>query len=159
MTTYRWKDGAHVPAIDPQKAGEEIERLTVRHNGFLSPKALVDAARAKRHVLHGAFEWDDAKAADTHREERARDIIRSLTVVVEQAPRTGPVRAMVNVRHPEGGSSYTPMARAMSDADMRQQLLGRALDELKSWKRRYAELQELAKIFRAIDAMLDKDAA
>ena len=48
--------------------------------GRLTPIMVVDAARDPKSELHGAFEWDDTKAAAEHRLNTAR---RLLTVHVK----------------------------------------------------------------------------
>lgn len=76
---YKWKTGSVIKA-DAQVAGEVCEGL--KNTVGLTKKNLVDASRAEDAPLHNSFEWDDAVAAESYREEQAGYIIRSLTVSV-----------------------------------------------------------------------------
>ena len=121
------------------------------NNGNLTPRSVVDDARPEDAVLHPCFEWDDGVAAGKYREDQARYIIRG---VVAQMPEAGedaaPVRAFVSVVQNDQ-QSYTSTAHAMSDADLRQQVLQRAWSELQDWRDRYKDYKELAAVFTAID--------
>ncbi|QCI93376.1 hypothetical protein [Novosphingobium sp. EMRT-2] len=146
---YRWKEGARI-SVDPQAAGDELERIRVRHNGRLEPEWVVHTAKAAKNPLHDLFEWDDNVAAQNYRVDQARGIIRSIEVVVEAAEERKPMRAFVSVVQ-ERDRSYTSVVHAMSDPDLRKQVLRAALTELEAWRKRYAELVELAQVFAAID--------
>lgn len=146
---YRWKEGARI-SVDAQAAGAELERIRVRHNGRLEPEWVVHNAKAPKNPLHDLFEWDDNVAAQNYRVDQARGIIRSIEVVVEATEKQKPVRAFVSVVQ-ERDRSYTSVTHAMSDPDLRKQVLKAALNELEAWRKRYAELVELAQVFAAID--------
>lgn len=149
---YQWKPKSSIP-IDPQAAGERLEALRVHNNGILTPRAVVDDARPEGAVLHDAFEWDDSVAAEKFREDQARYVLRSITVVMQvsepEAPK--PMRAFVSVTQ-EDQRSYTSVSVALSDADLRQQVLAQAMRDLLAWREKYKELEELSVIFAAIDA-------
>lgn len=147
---YGWRAGSRIN-IDPQKAGEAIERLTKRHNGVLEAGDIVEAARPETSPLHAHFQWDDAAAAELYREDQARDLVRSLTIDISRSNlETRPVRAFVNVET-GGERGYVTTATAMSSADLRKQVIEKAFAELEAWRARHAELTELARIFAAID--------
>lgn len=57
---------------------ELLQSLMV--NGLVRPEDVVDAAKAEDHPWHERFEWDDAAAAEKHRLDTARQIIRSVHV-------------------------------------------------------------------------------
>lgn len=146
---YQWKDGS-MPKVDAQAAGQEMERLRTMRNGRLEAKDLVEQSRDPSAPLHPAFEWDNDAAAEAYRIDQARYLIRSIEVVVLPEPEAKPVRAFVSVRR-DDDRSYTSVAHAMSDPELRQQVLDNALRELEAWRNRYAELVELANVFAAID--------
>jgi len=146
---YQWRDGARVN-LDAQTAGEEIERVRTAQNGRLAPLDLVEASRDPAAPLHPAFEWDNAVAAESWRVEQAKYLIRSIDVVMVSEQEQKSVRAFVSVKRDED-RSYTSVSHAMSDADLRKQVLDNALRELEAWRNRYAELVELANVFAAID--------
>ena len=76
--SYDFRPGyrANVPA---QVAGEELDRIRSEHGG-LTAALVVDESRAEDAPLHPVFEWNDAEAAERHREHQARTMIRSLVV-------------------------------------------------------------------------------
>ncbi len=73
-------------------------------------------------------------------------------MVVEQSrgPKANTVRAFVSVTR-DRARSYTSIADAMSDDELRAQVVATAWDELAAWRRRYEGLSEFAKVFGAID--------
>lgn len=147
---YQWKDGAHV-SIDAQAAGEEMERIRVRQNGRLDQESVVEAARKPKSPLHPHFEWDDSKAANAFRLEQASYLIRSIAVTVEKPNgNETPVRAFVSVKREED-RSYTSIQHALSDEELRAQVVAQAWAELEAWRKRYAELQEFAALFATIE--------
>lgn len=146
---YRWKEGARM-AADAAKVGPELERIRIRHNGRLEPDWVVHEAKAEASPLHPLFEWNDTIAAQNYRVDQARGVIRSIEVVIEDRPEQKPVRAFVSVVR-ENDRTYTSVQDAMSDPKLREQVLRAALAELEAWRRRYAELVELANVFAAID--------
>jgi hypothetical protein len=147
---YQWKDGAHA-VMDAQVAGEELERIRTWNNGRLEPAHVVEVSRDPAAPLHPAFEWNDESAAVAYRLNQARYIIRSIDVVVDkEKAQPAPVRAFVSVRRDED-RSYTSIQHAMSDGELRAQVVAAALAELAAWRKRHAELVELAQIFTCID--------
>lgn len=158
QTAYKWKPGARVK-INAKVAGAELERLRTQRNGRLTPADVLEAAKAKSSPLHKAFEWDDTEAARKFRLEQASYLIRSIEVVViatkgkAQQPTT--VRAFVNVRRDQD-RSYTSIGHAMSDKDLREQVVAQAWKELQDWRNRYEKLSEFSKVFGVIDKMAPK---
>ena len=140
---YKFKSGSHIKA-DPQRAGEMLERLEAENN--LTAKALVDANRAEDAPLHNEFEWNDSVAAEAYRETQARHIINCIEIVREEKE---PVRAFFSISRAE--PEYRHIDAIMKEADKRQALLNMALAELLSFKKKYAQLEELAAVFTAID--------
>lgn len=148
---YQWKPQAHIK-IDAQLAGETIEMLRGRLGGQVTPQELLNHARESNNPLHDGFEWDDGKAAEAHRIEQAGHILRCLVVSVKVTEESEPaaVRAFVNVIKAER-RGYVSLAHAMSDAEMRAQVVSRAWQELMQWRTKYGEYKELARIALAID--------
>lgn len=151
---YRWKPNVVVP-VPAQIVGEELERIRVAHNDRLTQEHIVAEAAKKKSPLHPAFEWDDTLAGHKYRLEQAGYLIRSITVTMEAEDEKPPVRAFVNVER-DADRSYTSTAHAMSDAELRAQVLARALKELQAWRVRYNELVELARMFAEIDKTMKK---
>lgn len=68
--------------------GKQSRMEIVRHalaeladnDGRIDPERVVTAARNPKHALHGDFNWDDKKAAHQNRLDKARELIRYVTV-------------------------------------------------------------------------------
>lgn len=148
---YSWKDGARSIGVEAQVAGEELERIRVQNNGRLESKLVVEAAKPKTAPLHPVFTWNDREAADLWRNEQAKYLIRHIAVDVEKADGSSePLRAFVSVIRDED-RSYTSIEHALSDGELRAQVVAEAWNELEAWRKRHAELIEFAKIFTAIE--------
>jgi hypothetical protein len=147
---FKWK---YQPKgkVSAQVAGEAIEQIAKRHAGQVKPKMLVEAAKAKKHPLHKCFEWDDSIAGEKYREQQARNIIVQITIVEEIQGNKEPlrVRAFVSVEE-DSDVHYTTMARAMTDEQLRRQVVSQAISDLNAIKEKYKDLQELSSVFAAI---------
>jgi hypothetical protein len=153
---YQWRDGYRFKG-DPNEAGTELERLRKVNNGLLIADTVVRAAKIRQSPIHQHFEWDDKMAAHEYRKEVARDLMASLVVTIVTKDGEKEARAFVVVGE-VGNAAYTSFAVAMSDAGMRQQVLQRAFKELEIFRNKYAEYEELAAIFNAIEKAKKKAA-
>lgn len=151
---YQFREHHSAP-IPAQVIGERLDKLD--KEGRLNAGEVVQDARPKKAPLHPCFEWDDAVAAELHREDQARRLIRSVEVVhepEEDGEADEPQIAFVSVGTTvKGGGAYTSTARALSDDEMRQRVLDDALADLRGIRARYSHLSELAEVFAAIDAV------
>ena len=159
---YAWRTGlgGRMP-VSAQAAGEEIARITSADDPYFRAREVVSASRPADAPLHPVFEWDDAVAAEAHRVEQARSLIRSVVACSTSRPDAEPVRAFVSVSPDNDGPRYTTMHYAMADPDLRAQILAQALSELRAFERKYAALLDLSKVMAAFDAAyreaLDED--
>lgn len=153
---YAWRPGSRV-SIDADKAGRELASIE-RKAGELTPAVVLERARSANSSLYDHFEWDDSKAAEQHRLGQAGELIRSITIDVSRSnvEPAKPTRAFVSVER-RGERSYVGVQTAMSDVDLRRQVLERAWAELASFRTRYADLRELAGVFEAMDSMKTSD--
>jgi len=152
---YRFRDGFHVNG-DAQQVGEALEKLRNRHHGRLTAGQVVAAASRKRSPLHRYFEWDDTAAARKYRLSQATYLIRAVVVAATDGEREfEPVRAFVCISAAdERPKAFTHVCEAMADADLRHEVLARAKRELRSWRKRYADLAAFAELFPLIDRMI-----
>lgn len=150
MSAYKWASGARC-AVDANVAGAVCEELEAK--GELTAERLVEVSRNEDAPLHGAFEWDDAIAAEKYRQTQAYCILRWLCKVVDDGT-AEPIRAFfpVEVRH------YENITTIMQTENKRKQILDRALAELKAFRAKYGKLTELARVFSAITAVVDDGA-
>jgi hypothetical protein len=156
---YQWKGaGNNFHKLDAQAVGEYLEEVRGSHSGRLTADDVVVAARDESSPIHAAFNWDDESAAEAHRRQVARNLMGSIRCVVTVRSQAGveserTTRALISVRDAEG-PHYAPISVVLASDDYRQQLIVQARKEMLSFKRKYAELEELLGVFAAIDEAL-----
>ncbi len=160
---YRWKQGSRQP-VEAQPAGEELDRIASAHEGVLRPSDVVQESRPDEALLHECFLWDDPRAAELYREDQARQIIRSVEVIIEDEdnhPRPAVAWVHIPQKPDENGNSqgYLPTAKVLSEGDLRQIALEEAFALMDGLRKRYAHLTELAEVFAALDAVQQRSKA
>lgn len=155
MMVYKFKDAAHLSSkLDPQLVGERLAAIREAGGGF-TPEAVVADARHTSSPLHEAFTWDDSDAAERYRLGQAGYLVRSVVVLMRDDKATErEVRAFVpvTIREVPDDQRYLSVVEAMSDEDYRSQVIGRALGEMLALRRKYQDIAEFGRIFKAIDA-------
>lgn len=152
---YQFKDGSRCHG-DAQKVGEALEEVRLKHEGFLDEKDVVAEASNRSSALHPYFEWNDKRAANEYRLDQARDLIRSIVVSYPESQNES-VRYYVSVKPSEDQEArYYPTELAVKNEDMRQNILAAALRDMKSFMKRYEQLQELSKLFNAMKLEIKK---
>lgn len=155
MKRLDFASGTRLP-VPSQVAIGALVAIAARNGGRIVPAEVVAAAKPPRHPLHGCFTWDDTVAAQKHREEEARRLIRAVVVrEMDGDTLEEPVRAYVNIRTLED-SDYRSVVDVLADDELAEKLLARALAEARSWNRRYRSLQQLWEVCRAIDEVVDR---
>lgn len=153
----QWKQGSKFTG-SAESAYNELEKIRKRE-GNITPRSVVEQAKKRNSALHRHFEWDDAKAADLHRLEQARKVLRSIEIIHIEAP-NAPAKAYSIVTAPTAGKEekpkrvYTSTKEALQDPIQRDEILAQAIREAISYRRKYAALQELSKVFSAMDEFL-----
>lgn len=139
--------------VSAQTAGEEITRIRERH-GTLEPHDVVVESRDESAVLHSCFEWDNDVAAERFRDQQARVLIGNLvTVNVCGQETSAPTRAFVHIMN-----DYMPVETVVAVKEYTDEMLSKALSELKSFETKYQTLTELRPVFKAIDEVQIKNA-
>lgn len=152
-TKHKWKAGfsCKVPC---EVAVERLEHLRASSDdGRIDPARVVDDARPKNSALHNCFEWSDKVAAEKHRENQARQLLRSVEIVRtdDQGKREKSV-AYVSVCPPfTEGAGYTRTEEALGDPTSRDLVLGLAWSQLQAWHKRWGRLAEFAQVVVAIE--------
>lgn len=129
----------------------------------LTAQNLVNVSRPEDAPLHGCFEWDDTKAAESYREYQARKIIASIEIVSSDAVGGGiaeiepvlPTRAFHALRTSDS-EGYESIGQIMSDEEKKERLLALAKKDALTFKEKYGQLQKLSKIMSAIDEVLEE---
>src|SRR5262245_47721303 len=107
MIRYVFKDVLTIPngkKANPQKIGEELDRIASSNKGKLTPRDVVTAAKNPRNILHKHFDWEDKQAAEKWRLSQAQEIIRCIRVEDERTE-DGTARAFISIAE-EDGTSY-----------------------------------------------------
>lgn len=140
-----------------------LEALMARNNGHMSPRILLDEARDESSPLHDQFCWDDDEAAEQYRLIQAGQIIRrwkGSVIRINSEQRTVTFEPVRRAQSPannrsRGGASYRTIDEIMADPDQRDDMLRTVLRELQAYRRRYASIEALSSIWRAIDDAID----
>ena len=131
---------------------QALEAIRVANEGILRAQDVVDAARAEESPLHDWFEWDDSVAAENHRRQQARELIRVYVKVEKQdTPETRAYVSLESDRRSPGGG-YRSVSDVFTNPERRAELLTQALREASLWRTKYKALEELAGVFDAIEA-------
>lgn len=144
---FAWT-GPIAPKGDVQQIGRELDRIH-KAEGIIMPEKVVEAARPIESPLHHEFEWDDAKAAEKFRIDQARGIIQNITVTIRKGETEGSVRAFVFLRSEARG--YRDTVAVLNNEESRRHLLEDALRDADIFRRKYATLHELGRVFEAIE--------
>jgi hypothetical protein len=154
-TFYEWSSQSF--SLPAQVVGETVEKLAAMNGGVCPPAALVDEARSEDSPLHPLFQWDDSQAADLYRRQQARRVINSIRIApMDDDGEDVSLPAFVSVvKIDEDGASrgYKSILAVVEEPDELAQVLAEAVQSLKSIRRRYANLKQLAPVFRAIDQL------
>jgi hypothetical protein len=130
----------------------ELKRIANEHDGLLEPVHVVEAASSAASPLHSQFEWDDTVAGHQYRLWQARQLISIVVEFIDTGKKKEPVKMFVSLksdRYEDGG--YRPLSVVLRTAELRNQLLEEALQEMQTFKRKYAQLKELVRVFQEME--------
>jgi len=152
---YKAARGSLLTDDQAQKYGDHIASTFGNGHIEVTAEDLVEDARQASAPTHDFFEWDDTEAAAQYRLNQARYLLRSIHVVVEHNERETETRAFVRVNVQEQDKEvrrvYTSVQYALSEDQLRAQVIEEALRQLENWRKRWAEYDELATVFSAVD--------
>lgn len=149
--TVKWKYIA--PAnIKPEIAANELKRIFKDH-GYLTPALIVKVARKKKNPLHDCFEWNDTVAANLYRETQAKYILRQIETEFDDGG-DEPIRIRLFHSVVENDKNvYTTIHHAKNNAELWEQIVEKALLEVKNWRRVYKDITRFDAIHAAIDGV------
>ena len=142
MTEFHFRSGARVTGVDAQTVGDELGRIYDEH-GELTAPLVVDEARPDDAPLHPAFEWDDAVAAELHREHQARTLIRSVEIICNDDKEKSP-----SFVHVTSLASYVPAEIVARDLDMYDEAWRDAQERLAKAQHSLEQLERLCETRR-----------
>ncbi len=124
----------------------ELEDIREQNGGRLQPRNIVDVARNKNSSLHTHFEWDDTKAADEHRKNTARRLVRSIVINPETKQENATYRPYisVSVKEDEKSERYYQNIEVAS-VDEFESALGHFHTKLHQLKHAISQIEAYAK--------------
>lgn len=156
MVTKKFKATKGAP-FDKNKAqiyGKELDKISMKNNGTLTPNDVVEEARSIYNPLHEVFEWDNTAAADRYRLHQARQLINHITVEVKFDHTSREQKAWISMDEtPEEEKTnikYIDVVRVLTEKPLREQMLLSAIKEVEYWQERYNDYRELNQIFTSI---------
>lgn len=141
---YEFRPGTRT-IVAAQIVGEALDRIE-QSGQDVTPSTVVDVARPDDAPLHPCFEWNDHKAAEEHRKAQARNLIRSVRVVVvppEPGQETYTEPVYIHIKPPDSPPCYMTTSRVASNEEYVKQALAECLARIKSLRRDYRFLAEL----------------
>lgn len=166
--TFEWQPWFKQSA-NPRAIGERISALAKAHKGRIPEDELLREAQENASPLHEFFEWDDKKAAERYRSQQARSLLNGLKVTVKIVDKADPsLSTKTTVCFvPEEGATTTVYTVSTTRVEAEDNILGlsnreqrpmsrleKARFELRAFRKRYEDLEELAAVFSAIDELL-----
>lgn len=144
--SYSWAENFGGFRMDANIVGGVCEQIEDK-NGSVTKERFLDASRPEDSPTHSMFEWDDAKAAEAYRLDTAKHIIGCLRVVyINPKDEEVPVKAFVNTSPLTEKAQYESVEVVLTEEDKRSTYLKRIKQELDSFIRRNANIEELADI-------------
>ena len=160
MAQWKFEDGAifyRHQSADPQVIGDAIEQITAQAGGRLKPQHVVEAARKRSHPLHQHFEWSDKIAAEAHRLDQARQIIRSVTIVRDTDINGASARAYHSIN--DDGVSYRSTTEVQTSTFLQLQLHKQALRDLNAFEYRYQSIAAVCSLVQVARRRLENTIA
>ena len=157
----RWRAGSRFTKVKAEDAYAELEDIKQESGGVITPAAVVERAKDDTNVLHEAFEWDDATAANKHRLSEARNLIRSVQVIRTDTPIAQAMEVYHHVTRTtskegeEPKKVYMRIDDILADPVAKAELLKNAIVDALTFKKKYYLLSELSQITGAIDMTLE----
>jgi len=164
----KWREGARV-GCSAEAAYRFFERIREENDGDLNLADAVHKSQPKDAPLHNELEWNNKRAADLHRRDQMRRIVRSLQVVRTDMAATPRCYESVKVDVVnDSADSDAPAQQSqprhvfrrtediLADPATRAELLGQAVRDALAFRKRYAALSELAHLIEVIDEEVRK---
>lgn len=148
------------PRIPWAKYRDRVQQLAKKLRREVTPKDVLADAKDSSSPYHGYFEWNDRRAAAAHRLQQARQLLGHLKVVYHDAlGNEVKVREYVRLVHEspathELRSGYFPRQKAMTNSQLEQQCVERAVVELESWMNRWRGFRRIEGAYAGVQATL-----
>jgi hypothetical protein len=123
--------------------------------GGLDPRAVVEDAKDPGSPLHGCFEWDAEKAAENYWLIQARNLIRSVRLVVSEERIN--LKTIAYVRDPEKAadeSGYISTTHVRTDKERSRQVLTQELLRAESAMERAYDVADALGLGEDVNSLL-----
>ncbi len=154
---YKLRPGARAPkGFDVQEAGAALQEILDKHPE-VTTEEVVNFAKSSDCPFHAWFQWDDTKAAEQHRLDQARGLMRSIRITIitpEEKVFEVSIASSIDSDLTDKARAYTSTVDGLSDPNTRAKILSLALRELKVIRSKYAMLSELSQVVQSIDTAL-----
>jgi hypothetical protein len=136
---------------EPSQLETELLQIREENGGILTAAAIISAAAAQDHPLHGRFEWRDDIAARRYRLQQARHLVR---VVREQyidkrgEPRQIRVFHSVPLAGSPTGRAYVPLEEIKRNEMMSAQVKRQMEVDWRNLRRRYEQFSDFITMVR-----------
>lgn len=160
MAKYVPVFGSRLRDRDAQVWGERLEHLA--GEGLVTADDIVQDAQQEDSPTHSYFNWDDATAAHGYRLMQARYYMRSVNILVKDDAE--PTRAFIHLKQSqdeddeeteaeeeEPTAGYRTIQTIMANPRLTRMLLEQARRELVSYRRKYNQYAEMAKVHEHLD--------
>ena len=128
--------------------------------GNIEDDSLLDYAEThKNSEIYKSLEWNNDVAGNLYRKQQLHQLLSDIIFVYEKnidnnidngTTRTFEFQAYSHIDSVKG---YMPTIEIMSNSNMREELLQKAIKELQYWQQKYQHLEELSFIFRDIEKL------
>jgi hypothetical protein len=162
LRQFRAAPGAMFSDKQADQYGRFLEEKAGLGQAPVSAERVVELAKPKRSPIHKqVFDMPVEAAAHEHYLANARHLIRHIvTDVPLEGGETITTRAFhhVVVAGDDGPvAGYTSQRVVWRNQEMTPQIVAKALAELRTWRRRYAQYGELSFAFEKIDEVLGEE--
>jgi hypothetical protein len=150
MQKYDWR----CPGLYkvPASVAAKIVSSCKDKDGYIQPSAVVEVSKPEEADLHTCFEWENEKAADSWREQQARVLIKNIVIYEVREDIEKETTAFIHViSEPDKMRGYKETIVVVQNSNDRDYVLKRALQELESFKIKYAKLVEFSELINRID--------
>lgn len=144
---YVWAEGRS-RSLSAQVVGDTIEAIDAEH-GECTPTLFVEEAAAPESPLHVLLEWDDTKAAESHRLHQARMVINSVEIVINEPERIQ-VQAFVSIKK-NGGRHYVPHVRLVTDDELYAKVVTELRKVINSYRRKLKGFEKFRRLAQTLD--------
>lgn len=147
---YYYQRGVSFP-VAADVVGPELKRIE-ESEGPLKPERVLEIASDPESPIHPCFTWDDAAAAQQHRLNEARRLIRSVQVYIQGPRKPMRVPCYINVKTPEHGRVYLPAEKVVEDQELINQIREHLTTVIENYERKYHHISQVFDLLQEIKA-------